>query len=65
MKRILTTAILGLAVTTAFSQIDWRKGGNAQVPPFAPSSIGTDASWNAPFEIMTNGIQRVIINGVL
>lgn len=65
MQRILITVILGLSVTTTYSQNFWQKGGNAQFPPFAPSSLGTNASWNAPLEIMTNGIQRVLINGIL
>ncbi|MFB0924753.1 MAG: hypothetical protein QMB65_05675, partial [Vicingaceae bacterium] len=59
MKKLLTVTALSLIVTASFSQTNWRKGGNNNTPPNDPPSIGTDASWNAPLEIMTNGIQRV------
>jgi len=60
--KIAGIIVLSLLTVSTFAQTFWQKGGNAQVPPLAPSTIGTDASWNAPFSIMTNGFQRMLIN---
>ncbi len=59
MKRILTTTILSFAVITAFSQINWQKGGNNAAPPGSQPILGTN--YNAPLRIHTNGVQRMII----
>jgi hypothetical protein len=64
MKKTITTIVLGLAVTSAFSQLNWRKGGNNGAPLGQPATIGTNASWNSPLGFVTNGVQRVQVNAV-
>ncbi len=44
----------------SFSQTNWRKGGNNATGIGGPV-IGTNATWNAPLNFVTNGIQRMSI----
>lgn len=46
---------------SSFAQINWQKGGNGNFPFFAQPIIGTNATWNAPLNFVTNGVQRVKI----
>lgn len=57
MKKLITTAILSLITTLTFAQ-PWVKGGNNGLPPGSQPILGTDATWNAPLRIVTNGIER-------
>ena len=41
---------------SAFSQTNWRKGGNNSLPAGSQPIIGTDATWNAPLLFHTNGV---------
>jgi hypothetical protein len=50
---------------SAFSQTNWRKGGNNSLPAGSQPTIGTDATWNAPLNFVTNGVQRTRLNGSL
>jgi len=47
---------------SAFSQTNWRKGGNNSLPAGLQPIIGTDATWNSPLNFVTNGFQRMLIN---
>jgi len=42
---------------SAFSQLNWKKGSNNGTPGGQPPTIGTDATWNAPLNFVTNGVQ--------
>src|SRR5574343_82677 len=63
MQKIIYVTALTILFFTTNAQTFWQKGGNAQTPPNAPSTLGTDASWNAPLQLITNGTQRMIIDG--
>ncbi len=59
---VLIMVALLVTMISSFAQINWQKGGNGNIPLIAPSTIGTDATWNAPFRMMTFGQERMRIN---
>lgn len=61
MKKITITGVCLLAGLTINAQVNWQKGGNG-IAGGAQTTIGTNASWNAPFQLMTNGNIRMHIN---
>lgn len=65
MKKITCTLIIGLISSTSFAQTNWQKGGNSNFssPPGLPATIGTDVTWNSPLGFLTNGVQRMQLNG--
>lgn len=65
MKKLIYTAALGLFAFATNAQINWQKGGNNATPPGQPATIGTNATWNSPLGFVTNGIQRLQMNGTI
>ncbi|MGM0479356.1 MAG: tail fiber domain-containing protein [Bacteroidota bacterium] len=62
MKKILIYSLfLGTSFSTMHAQLNWRKGGN-NFNPNTQTTIGTNAQWNAPFQLMTNNDIRMHIN---
>ena len=55
MKKTLISICL-LMASSGYAQLDWRKGGNNGTPPGQPPILGTNASWNQPILIHTNGV---------
>jgi hypothetical protein len=64
MKKLLSTIVLAIFSVTMIAQTNWQKGGNTNfsAPPGLPPTIGTDATWNSPLQIITTGAQRMVIN---
>ena len=61
MKKLTFAIAMAIISLSTNAQTNWQKGGNANTPGGAPSTIGTDASWNAPLNFITVGTQRMTI----
>ena len=62
----LRLEVLAFIIAFAFSnatyaQQDWTKGGNNLSPLNSVPTIGTDATWNSPLQLITHGIERMRI----
>lgn len=62
MRKIILTLSLTLSVFLSNAQLNWQKGGNTAAGG-ASSAIGTAAGWNAPLNLITNGVTRLRLNG--
>ena len=65
MKKIIPFIAFGLLSIATSAQINWQKGGNFSTPPGSTPSLGTAAGYNAPLNIITNGVNRARLNATL
>ncbi len=62
MKKLLLIACITGTTFSSISQLNWQKGGNS-VAGGANSSLGTNATWNAPLLFQTFGVNRMVLQG--
>lgn len=61
MKKYIYASCTALIIFTTNAQVPWQKGGNSVVGGNI-TTIGTSSNWNAPFDLMTNGVIRMHLN---
>ncbi|MFN8231287.1 MAG: hypothetical protein U0V03_10235, partial [Bacteroidia bacterium] len=61
MKKIIIIVSCFAFAVPLSAQLNWQKGGNANIPFGTPPIIGTDVTWNSPLRFSTFGIQRMFI----